>query len=208
MPDSFGLYLVLTDPLAGYETCAEAAVGEGLRYIQLRMKDRPPEEVLAVGRHIREITRRTSTRFIMNDYVALAREVDADGVHLGQEDTPLPEARRLWPVRDRIFGLSTHSEKQAAAAEELHPDYIGVGPVFPTPTKRNPDPVLGLVRMQDIVSRAGVTTVAIGGINADNLPDVLSHGAVNFCVVRYVNDSRDPRSAIRELMDIWKSFRL
>lgn len=205
--ESFGLYLVLTDPVTGYETCGEAAVRAGVRYLQLRMKKRPREEVLAAARRLRRITAGSGTRFIVNDDVEIAAEVDADGVHLGQDDMGLAEARRRWPAPGRIFGLSTHSEEQELRARELAPDYIGVGPVFPTPTKEKPDPTVGLERMGRIVRASPLTAVAIGGIDLSNLADVLRHGAVNFCVLRAVNLSPDPESAIRALQRIWREPR-
>lgn len=204
MPDVFGLYLVLTDPVAGYEACTEAAVAAGVRYLQLRMKKRPANDVLDMARRLQRITAGTQTRFIVNDDVKIAAEAGADGVHLGQDDMPLSEARKLWPEPGKIFGFSTHGEEQEQRARALAPDYIGVGPVFVTPTKEKPDPSLGPERMGRIIRNSPLTTVAIGGINAENLADVLGHGAVNYCVVRAVNLSQDPRAAIDNLQAIWR----
>jgi thiamine-phosphate pyrophosphorylase len=205
MPDVFGLYLVLTEPAAGYERAAEAAVQTGVRYLQLRMKNRPPAEVLEMARRLRRITAGSATRFIVNDDVEIACEADADGVHLGQDDLSIVEARRRWPATGRIFGLSTHNEDQELRARDAAPDYIGVGPVFPTPTKEHPDPTLGIARMGRIIRSSPLTAVAIGGINEGNLADVLRHGAVNFCVLRAVNQASDPAGAIRRLQEIWEA---
>jgi thiamine-phosphate pyrophosphorylase len=202
MPDIFGLYLVLTDPVAGYETCAEAAVEEGVRYLQLRMKKRSHGEVLEMARRLRSITFGSGTRFIVN--VNIAAESGADGVHLGQDDMAIAEARRRWPHPGKIFGLSTHNEEQELRARQLAPDYIGVGPVFATPTKEKPDPSLGPERMGRIIRNSPLTAVAIGGIDSDNLAEVLRRGAVNYCVVRAVNQHPDPRAAIRNLREIWR----
>ena len=204
MDDGFGLYLVMTDPVAGYEACAAAAVRCGVRYLQLRMKGTPRDAVLEIARRVRAITLGSDTLFIVNDDVTIAREVDADGIHLGQGDLPLDEARRLWPAPGKCFGLSTHNELQAVMASRRSPDYIGVGPVFATPTKAVSDPVLGLERMASIVRSSLVAAVAIGGIDRGNLAEVLRRGARNFCVVRAVNRHPDPGTAIRELQDIWR----
>ena len=204
MPDIFGLYLVLTDPVAGYEACAEAAVEEGVRYLQLRMKKRSHGEVLEMARRLRSITAGSGTRFIVNDDVDIAAEAGADGVHLGQDDMTIAEARRRWQHPGKIFGLSTHSEEQELRAREVAPDYIGVGPVFATPTKEKADPPLGPERMGRIIRNSPLTTVAIGGINTDNLAEVLRQGAVNYCVVRPVTQHPDPRAAIRSLWEIWR----
>ena len=203
-PEAFGLYVILTDPVAGYDACAQAAVAEGVRYLQLRMKKSHPEDVLGVARRLRELTRGTNTRFIVNDDVRIAEAADADGVHLGQEDTSIAEARRLWPAAGKRFGLSTHNEEQERQARDIGPDYLGVGPVFPTPTKEKPDPVLGLERMGAIVRGSPLTAVAIGGIDESNLRSVLEHGAVNFCAVRAIDKSPKPEQAIRRLMSIWR----
>jgi thiamine-phosphate pyrophosphorylase len=124
-------------------------------------------------------------------------------VHLGQEDLAIVEARRRWPGPGKCFGLSTHDEEQALRAREVQPDYIGVGPVFPTPTKARPDPVLGPERAAAIIQAAPMTVVAIGGIDATNLPGLLAFGIQNFAVVRAVCDSLVPREAIRRLQGVW-----
>ncbi len=205
MKESFGLYVILTDPVTGYEDCARAAVAEGISYLQLRMKDDDRSEVLQTAGLIREITRGTPTRFIVNDDPRIAMEVDADGVHLGQSDMPLNQARDLWNIPGKIFGLSTHNEAQELRARDLGPDYIGVGPVFPTPTKAISDPDLGLERMGRIIRKSPLAAVAIGGIDEENLPEILAHGVVNFCAVRPIMQSTDPRSVIHRLMKIWKT---
>ena len=97
MKEAFGLYLVITDPVAGYAACAVAAVEQGVRYVQLRMKAAPRNEVIRVGHELRAITRSTTTRFIVNDDLEVAHAVDADGLHLGQTDLSIAEARRRWP---------------------------------------------------------------------------------------------------------------
>lgn len=200
MTGDLGLYLVLTDPLAGYVACTEAAVRAGLRQVQLRMKGAPPQEMVRVGRELRAITRGTPTRLLINDEIEVARAVDADGVHLGQTDMSIPEARRLWPEGEgKLFGLSTHNEIQAAAALAAGPDYIGVGPVYATPSKRIPDPVLGLERAAEIIHRSSLPAVAIGGIDRQRLPGLLARGIRSYAVVRYVCERRDPFNAITEL---------
>ena len=206
MKETFGLYLILTDPVAGYEAAARAAVDCGVRYLQLRMKDAPPETVLATARAIRKITRGTETLFIVNDNLSIAIEADADGVHLGQDDLPLDEARARWNSPGKLFGLSTHSPEQALQALELSPDHIGIGPVFPTQTKALPDPVLGPEEASRIAQETPLSSVAIGGINAANLPRLLKAGTTNFCVVSAVNATPDPATAIRELQNIWKKY--
>jgi thiamine-phosphate pyrophosphorylase len=172
------------------------------------MKGAPRDSVLETALRVREITRGSGTLFIVNDDVTIARDVDADGVHLGQRDLPIDEARRLWPAPGKRFGLSTHNEREALIASRLSPDYIGVGPVFATPTKAIPDPVLGPERMGTIIRSVPVSAVALGGIDGGNLAEVLRHGARNFCVVRAVTRRPDPETAIRELQGIWRQERV
>jgi thiamine-phosphate pyrophosphorylase len=205
MPEALGLYLVMTDPVAGYAACARAAVEHGVRYVQLRMKDAARDEVIRVGHEIRAITRGTSTRFIVNDDVDVARGVDADGLHLGQTDMRVSEARQRWPnSASKIFGLSTHDAAQARAAVGESPDYIGVGPLFTTPTKRIPDPVLGVERAAAIIRESPIACVAIGGIDRDRLRELRAAGIQNYAVVRYVCQHPRPGEAIEELLAVVK----
>ena len=204
MKEKFGLYLILTDPVAGYAACAQAAVDCGVRYLQLRMKNTARADVLESARAIRAITRGSQTHFIVNDDLAVAIESDADGLHLGQDDSSLTEARKTWNRPDKIFGISTHSHAQAARALENSPNYIGVGPVFPTQTKVLVDPTLGIEKTKQIMSGSPLTSVAIGGINEGNLPALLEGGIHNFCVIHAVNKSTDPVVAIGRLQEIWK----
>ena len=200
--ERFGLYLVMTAPRTSYVECAEAAVKAGVRYVQLRHKPAPRAEVVAAGREVAAVVRGSKTLFIVDDDPEAAVECGADGVHLGQTDMSVPEARARFPGLS-VFGLSTHSPEQAAAAVAAAPDYCGVGPVFKTPTKAIPDPVLGPRAAGAIIAAAPFTTVAIGGINAGNLAEVLAAGAINFAVVRDVCLSPAPYDAIRRLQDVW-----
>jgi thiamine-phosphate pyrophosphorylase len=193
----FGLYLVMTDPLVGYQHCAEAAVRAGVKMLQLRMKAVPRAEVLAVAREVRAITLHTGTTFIVNDDPDLAAEVEADGVHLGQTDMPLALARERYPQL-KCFGLSTHNPAQVQAALLQRPDYIGVGPVYATPTKAIPDPTLGLEVMRQMIDAAPCPAVAIGGISWERLPEVLRAGARNVAIVRAVCQSRTPYQTLCE----------
>ncbi|MBO7207683.1 MAG: thiamine phosphate synthase, partial [Kiritimatiellae bacterium] len=146
--NDFGLYLVMTDPAVGYAKCAEAAVKAGVKIIQLRMKKASREAILREAREVRWVTSGTETLFIVNDDPALAAEVMADGVHVGQDDMDPVEIRERYPQL-RIIGLSTHSPAQTAASNSKPVDYIGVGPVYATPTKEIPDATLGLETMAE-----------------------------------------------------------
>ena len=200
----FGLYLVMTDPLVGYEKLAETAVGCGVRVIQLRMKHARRGDVLNVARAVRRVTEAGDTLFIVNDDPEIACEARADGVHVGHDDMPPSEIRRRYPEL-KYVGLSTHSPAQVVAANGEPVDYIGVGPVYATPTKDIPDPVLGLETMSEMIALSAHPAVAIGGIDIFRLPEVKKAGAKNFALVRAVCASADPRKAIKELNGVFNA---
>jgi thiamine-phosphate pyrophosphorylase len=198
LPNSFGFYSVLTDPLKGYDYMTSLLVDYGVRAVQLRMKGAPRESVLDTALRMRKITEGTDTLLIINDDPRIALEVGADGVHIGQSDMPCGEARAI--VGDgMLLGVSTHNISQTLAACRLHADYIGVGPVFPTPTKKIPDPAIGLDGMREMLSAATVPAVAIGGINLENLQRVLDAGAKNFCMVRQLTQSENPEAVLKKI---------
>ena len=197
--EDFGLYLVMTNPAVGYVRCCEAAVKAGVKIVQLRMKDAPRADVVAVARELRKVTKGSGTLLIVNDDPAAAAEAEADGVHVGQTDMPVAEVRRLFPSLG-IVGKSTHSLAQAVAAQDESPDYIGVGPVWATPTKKIPDPTLGVENAVAMMRASRCPAVAIGGIvDEARVAELAAAGFRNFAVVRAVCASDDPYSAILRL---------
>jgi thiamine-phosphate pyrophosphorylase len=194
----FGLYGILTDPVIGYEALAEIMVQRFVRYIQLRMKRASADEVRKKALRLRQIVRGES-RLIINDHPKIAKDVKADGVHLGQSDVSYTIARQILGEH-AIIGISTHNLDQVRAASLLKPDYIGVGPVYKTPTKEIPDPVIGLDGMSAMIAAAEVPAVAIGGIDLSNVKEVLGHGAKNLCAVRCINQSNNPEKEIDALI--------
>ena len=198
LTEDFGFYLVMTNPVVGYAKCAEAAVKAGVKIIQLRMKHASREDVLSEAREVRRVTAGTGTLFIVNDDPAIASEAGADGVHVGQDDITPAEVRERFPDL-RIVGLSTHNLEQVRSSVSQPIDYIGVGPVYATPTKDIPDPTLGLKKMGGMIAAAAHPAVAIGGIDLTRLPDVRAAGAKNFAVVRAVCQSHDPYGEMLKL---------
>ena len=206
--NDFGMYLVMTNPVVGYERCCEAAVKAGVRMVQLRMKDAPRADVVAVARELRKITSGTETRLIVNDDPAAAAEAEADGVHVGQTDMPVAEVRRLFPSLG-IVGKSTHSLAQAVAAQDEKPDYIGVGPVWATPTKKILDPTLGVANAAEMMRASRCPAVAIGGVvDAAHVAELAAAGFANFAVVRAVCASDDPYAAIKALQAAFEARRV
>lgn len=174
------------------------AIRGGVDIVQLRMKAAPDAEILAAARRCAAVCSERGVLFILNDRPDLVHEAGADGVHVGQDDVAVPEARRL--VGDaRIVGVSTHSPAQIdAAAREADIDYIGVGPVHATPTKPG-RPAVGLDLVRYAAARAATPFFAIGGINRDNIAAVRDAGARRIAVVRALTASDDPGAAARHL---------
>lgn len=201
----FGFYSVLTDPVKGYEYMTELLVDFQVPYVQLRAKGAPEDFIRKTALNMRKITEGSVTKLIINDDPHIAVEVGADGVHVGQNDMPCEQVRKIIG-NGKIIGISTHSPKQTKSACRSNPDYIGIGPVFPTPTKKIPDPVIGLDGMKEMLSAATVPGVCIGGIDLENLPSVLEAGAVNFCMVRQFTKSENPQRVLKEILRIYKEF--
>lgn len=157
------------------------AGGAGL--IQLRAKGREKAEILGWAKELLPICRETEVPFIINDFIDIAKEVDADGVHLGQDDGPLSAAREQL-YAGKIVGRSTHSPEQAAAALAEGADYIGFGPLFPTPTKKG-RPGIGLENIPAVMKEVGskIPLFCIGGIRRDNLAVVKQAGAQRVVIV-------------------------
>lgn len=190
MIENFGLYLIITKPDLSYQEIARIAVKHNIKYLQLREKNLTDRELLAVGKEIMKITSATKTNFIINDRADLARIINADGLHLGQDDITLAQAKSIFG-EDKIYGLSTHSLNQVEEALALNPDYIGFGPIFPTPTKVKPDPAVGLDSIEEVVGKSPVPVIAIGGIDESNVDEVIQAGAKNICLVRYLMNCLD-----------------
>jgi thiamine-phosphate pyrophosphorylase len=200
VPFDLGFYGILSEPRVGYPRLAELMVERGVRIIQLRMKHAEPTEVLEVGRTLRTIIP-ANHLFIVNDDPAVARDVGADGVHLGQHDAPYDQARELLGP-DAVIGLSTHNREETTRACATGADYIGVGPVFSTTTKGDPDPVIGLDGLTNLLAVATVPAVAIGGIAPPNAAAVLDAGARNITAVGCVNNSDRPAVVLDRLLEL------
>lgn len=175
----------------------EAALRGGVDIVQLRVKESPPAAIEPDARRFRRRCQDHRALFIVNDHPELAAEVDADGVHLGQDDTSPAEARQIVG-RERLIGLSTHTRDQIDAACEVPVDYIGVGPVNETPTKPGRQAV-GLDLVRYAAAHATLPFFAIGGISAANVEAVRDAGAPRVAVVRALTEAADPERAAGEL---------
>lgn len=184
------LYLI-APARPGLADLVEAAVRGGVDLVQIRDKELPDGELLRALEEAREVTRRLGVPLVVNDRPDLAVLVEADAVHVGQDDLPVAAVRRFrLPV-----GLSTHTTAEIDAAEA---NYIGVGPVHETPTKEG-RPAAGLELVRHAAAHARQPWFAIGGIDRTNVEEVLAAGAARIAVVRAIADARDPETAAREL---------
>lgn len=173
------IYPITDTRVSGLSHAEQVArlIDGGATLIQLREKHRMPGEWIDDAHDAMRAARDAGVRMIVNDRVDVAMVIGADGVHLGQEDLPPDAARRLMGD-DAIIGFSTHSLEQALEAVTLPVDYIAFGPIFPTSTKEDPDPVVGIEMLARIRNAIGeFPLVAIGGINADDLQQVFARGA-------------------------------
>jgi len=194
------LYLIITEEYGcgkGAVEIAEKAIAGGVDIIQMRQKNRPSGELIKLGKVLSRLCKKNGTLFIVNDDPLIASEVDADGVHMGQEDMaqrPIDEVRKI--IGDgRIIGISTHSIEQFAAASALGADYMAFGPIFPTKTKNY---FLGTSDIGHVASMAAKPVFFIGGINLSNIGEVLDRGAKNIAVMRAISEAGDITMAARE----------
>lgn len=198
-----GIYGITAEKFSGGRSNLEVVremIAGGIGIIQYREK-RPHKSSAAMleeCRAIRDMTRQAGVLFIINDYPDIALLVDADGVHVGQDDFPVSEVRRLIGA-DKLIGLSTHSPEQAAAAVKAGADYIGVGPIFSTQTKEDVCAPVGLGYLNHVVRSCPLPFVAIGGIKEHNLDRVLEKGARTVCLVTEIVGAPDIAATVRRL---------
>lgn len=186
------LYLICGPQPDGF---LQAALRGGVDLVQLRMKDATDEEIVATARRLKRLCSRYGVPLILNDRPELVLPSGADGVHVGQDDAPVASARAAVGP-ERLVGLSTHSPDQIGAAKGV--DYIGVGPVYETPTKPG-RPAVGLELVSYASDHARVPFFAIGGITPGNVGLVRSAGARRVAVVRALTDASDPEQTARRL---------
>jgi thiamine-phosphate pyrophosphorylase len=170
----------------------------GARVIQLRDKQSKKGELLLVARKLKELCSQADVIFIINDYLDLAIAVDADGLHVGQEDLPLPIIRRELPI-DKLVGCSVTTLSQAKNAQAEGADYIAVGSIFPTATKEGVT-VVGVDMLKELKQTVSTPLVAIGGINQNNIGEVVSAGADAVAVISAALSEKDVKEAVQKLI--------
>lgn len=197
-----GLYVIL-DPsvclgrsLAAVLTAAAEAGG---RLFQYRNKAASMKEAYTEALTLRKLAAELDVTFIVNDRCDLALAVEADGVHLGQTDLPYAHARKIMGP-DKIIGISTHNDAQVLGAERLKPNYIGFGPIFKPASKLDHDPVVGLEGLIRIRELTSLPVFAIGGIQPEQVADIMRAGANGIAVLSAVLSASDVGLAVRDLL--------
>jgi len=201
---NFELYVITDETIAGgrsHADIARQALSGGADVIQLRDKGRSCAELKSIGRQIAAIIRKSGAVFIVNDRLDVAIACGADGVHLGQDDMRLSTARQIAP-QGFIIGVSVGTVAEAIDAEREGADYIALSPTFSSASKEEAGPGRGLERLREIRRAVSLPLVAIGGINRQNVQDVIEAGADGIAVISAVVTSPDISAAARELKDL------
>jgi thiamine-phosphate diphosphorylase len=193
----YTLYLI-TDGKPNIINRVEQAILGGVTVVQYREKKKGYDEMLEEAIELKKICSKYNVPLIINDYIDLAKEIDADGIHLGQDDRSIEEVKDLF--KDKIIGISAHNLEEAIKAEENGADYIGFGAIFPTNSKDDAK-ILNVNEVNNIKNNISIPVVLIGGINKENLTsiDVKYDG---ICVISAVLSSKDPKESSKELRDI------
>ncbi|HPQ68011.1 MAG TPA: thiamine phosphate synthase [bacterium] len=194
------LYPVTTQRLSAGRTSLEILDGilaGGAKIVQLREKELPMRELYELAAAFRAKTSEAGALLMINDHIDLALAVDADGVHLGRDDLPLPAARRIAP--ELILGASSHNLEQALTAQVQGADYVNIGPIFATGTKPEHKVFLGPAAIGEIGPRLDIPFTVMGGINLSNIASVAAAGARRIAVVTAVTQAPDVAQAVREL---------
>ena len=196
----YSLYLIIDPDLCPADpiVLAKAGIRNGADIIQLRYKGDDINFFHRLAGRLRVLTDRLNVPLIINDRVDICESVGADGVHLGQNDFPVEEARIMLGDK-KIIGLSTHNLEQVGFARIRSVDYIGLGPVFTTASKENPDPSIGLDGLRDILPSVDLPCFAIGGIGPDNIEAVVEAGARRVAVITAITQADDPACVTRLL---------
>lgn len=203
-------YISHYTPSIGYVAGIRMALEGGCKWVQLRMKDAPEEEVLACAKEALPLCRQHGAKFILDDHVELVETAGADGVHLGKNDMPVDEARKILGP-DKIIGGTANTIDDIIRLHRQGADYIGCGPFRFTTTKKKLSPVLGLEGYRDIVLKMkengiDLPIVAIGGITVDDIPAIMGTGVTGIALSGAILNAEDPKSMTESILETLKPF--
>ncbi len=209
--DRWTLYLVTdrqfakeTDSLSFLLKTVKSAIKGGVTVVQYREKKLPTRKMLEEAEELKKLCKSQGVLFLVNDRIDIALAVDADGVHLGQDDMPAHITRKLLG-KSKVIGITVHNEEELKNAENEEIDYVSFAPVFATSTKPDHQTPLGIEKLKELASMTNLPVVAIGGINKDNAHQVFQTGVNGICVVSAIMGAQDPEKATRELLKRYKS---
>lgn len=182
------------------KTCVEEAILGGATLVQVREKGVSTREFFNIAEEVKQITSKYNIPLIINDRIDIALALGAEGVHLGQKDMPLQLARKILG-KDRIIGISANNLQEALDAQNSGADYVGLGPVFFTGTKKDIEKPIGIHGLEEIVKNINLPSVAIGGINKNNAKDILKTGVNGISVISAILGSDDIKAACQGLIN-------
>ncbi|HOL21388.1 MAG TPA: thiamine phosphate synthase [bacterium] len=202
-----GFYFITDSTIAKKSVVddVKAAVKAGVKIVQYREKNKSPRDMVVEALKIKEICKKRAI-FLINDRIDIAMAIEADGVHLGQDDIPCIYARKLLG-RDKIVGITVHNVEEAIKAEKDGANYVGVSPIFSTRTKKDAREPLGTKVLKEIKSRIGIPVVAVGGIDLTNLISVLEAGVDGISAVSAVITKDDVEEECRKFIKAIADFK-
>ena len=203
----FGLYFITDSSLTKKNIFddVKSALECGIKVIQYREKNASTKKMMEEAMNIKKLCRKNNALFLVNDRIDVAIVVGADGVHLGENDMPYHYARKLLG-QNKIIGLSAAKIKDAIISQEIGADYVGIGPIYKTNTKKDAGNPIGLGILKKAKKKLKVPYVAIGGINELNIDDVLGTGARNIAIISAILEKNDIKTAIKFFADKIKSY--
>lgn len=186
------------------ESVVEGVLKSGATFLQLREKIQGHEEIVETAKKLQALCKKYKVPFVVNDDIMAAKEMDADGVHIGQSDMKYTKAREILGP-DKIIGVSAGNLQEAKEAERVGADYIGVGAVFHTDTKKDATS-LTMDQLKEICEAVSIPVVAIGGISVDNALELKGTGVDGICVISAIFGSENPEEATKKLLDLSKKI--
>ena len=205
MDFNFGLYPVITEEFCNGRDMLDvvkAVIDGGVKIVQLRQKYSTKKNLYLLAKKYREITKKNNVKLIINDHLDIVQAIDADGIHLGQDDLPCKVARKILP--DIIIGVSTHNQNEIIKAENDGATYVNIGPIFLTNTKKLSIKALGLDYLKSV--KVNIPFTVMGGIKRDNIIKVLECNAKNIAMVTEITMADDITKKTKELVKIINDF--
>lgn len=203
-----GIYAITDSECANnknFLTYCEELLQGGAKIIQYREKSRDMKKLFKEAKELRELTQKYNAIFIVNDHLDIALLVDADGIHIGQDDLPISEVRKVLG-KNKIIGISTHNLQEAEDAVKNGADYIGVGPIFHTDTKKDAGNPLTLKFLEEVEANITLPYTVIGGIKEHNLDEVLSRGAKSVCLISELICNKNTFEITKRINEKIKSY--